>query len=114
MAIDGQYQFITEDHQLSAHVAAIRERQSLDASFEAEMASISARAVAEMVMGSSNGSPNNSGWVAELNYLPWRNVKLAARYAAWREFNGGTTSYDGFGRNAKDNNSLYLLAWVLF
>ena len=68
----------------------------------------------EAVMGSANGSPNSKGWIAELNYLPVQNVKLALRYTAYQQFNGASSNYDRFGRNARDNNSLFLLAWVLF
>ena len=68
----------------------------------------------EAVMGSASGSPNSKGYVAELNYLPWQNSKLALRYTAYRQFNGARDNYDGFGRNAKDNNSIYLLGWFLF
>lgn len=49
-----------------------------------------------------------------LDYLPVENVKLEARLTKYKEFNGATTNYDAFGRNAKDNDSLYLLAWLLF
>ena len=66
------------------------------------------------VMGSVAGSPNNKGWLLALNYLPVQNVKLEARFTKYKEFNGATTNYDGFGRNAKDNDSVYLLAWLLF
>ena len=68
----------------------------------------------EAVMGSANGSPNSRGWITEVNYLPVQNIKLAVRYTAYQQFNGASRNYDGFGRNAKDNNALYLLAWVLF
>ena len=68
----------------------------------------------EAVMGSANGSPNSKGYIAELNYLPLQNIKLALRYTGYRQFNGSRDNYDGFGRNAKDNNSVYLLAWFLF
>ena len=68
----------------------------------------------EAVHGSINGSPNTRGWMLDLNYLPVQNVKLALRYTSYSEFNGAGTNYDGFGRNAKDNNSLYLLGWFLF
>ena len=68
----------------------------------------------EAVMGSANGSPNSKGYIAELNYLPWQNIKLALRYTAYRQFNGASDNYDGFGRNAKDNNSVYFLGWFLF
>ena len=67
----------------------------------------------EPVMGSANGSPNSKGWIAELNYLPVQNLKLALRFSAYTQFNGAGNNYDGFGRNAKDNNSVFLLAWFL-
>jgi hypothetical protein len=66
------------------------------------------------VMGSINGSPNNRGRALDLNYLPIQNVKLGVRYTSYKEFNGAGTNYDGFGRNAKDNNSVLLLGWFLF
>jgi hypothetical protein len=66
------------------------------------------------VMGSANGRLDTAGWVAELNYLPVENVKLALRRTAYRKFNGGTTDYDGFGRNAADNNNWFLMGWFMF
>lgn len=68
----------------------------------------------EAVHGSATGSPNTKGWMLDLNYLPVQSVKLALRYTAYTEFNGAGTNYDGFGRNAKDNNSVFLLAWLMF
>jgi len=65
------------------------------------------------LMGSSNGSPNSRGWITELNYLPWQNVKLAARFTHYSEFNGARIEYTP-GRNASANDSVYLMAWVLF
>lgn len=67
----------------------------------------------DVLMGSTNGSPNTKGWIAELNYLPWQNVKLAVRYTRFQEFNGASTDYTP-GRNASDNNNLFLMGWVLF
>ena len=66
------------------------------------------------VTGSVNNSPDSRGWVAELDYLPWQNVKFALQYTIYSKFNGGTSNYDGFGRNASDNNTVYLLAWINF
>jgi hypothetical protein len=65
-------------------------------------------------VGFANNSPNSNGWIAELNYLPWQNVKLALQYIAYQKFNGAKSDYDGSGRNAKDNDTLYLLAWLNF
>jgi hypothetical protein len=66
------------------------------------------------VFGSANGSPDSKGWIAELNYIPWQNVKIALQYTAYNRFNGGGDNYDGSGRNASDNNTLYLLGWINF
>jgi hypothetical protein len=66
------------------------------------------------VTGSATGSPDSRGWMAELDYLPWQNVKFALQYTAYTKFNGASTNYDGSGRNASDNNTIYLLAWFNF
>jgi hypothetical protein len=63
---------------------------------------------------SANGSPNTRGWVAEVNYLPWLNTKLSLQYTSYMKFNGGSTNYDGAGRNASDNDTLYLLLWFSY
>lgn len=66
------------------------------------------------VITSANGRPDTHGWIGELNYLPWLNVKLSLQYLAYGEFNGGSTNYDGFGRNASANNTTYALLWLAF
>jgi hypothetical protein len=66
------------------------------------------------VTGSANGSPDTTGYTLEVNYLPWLNTKLQAQYVAYEKFNGQSTNYDGSGRNASNNNTLYLLAWLNF
>jgi len=66
------------------------------------------------VVTSANGLPDTRGWIAELNYLPWLNVKISAQYTWYGKFNGAGSNYDGVGRNASDNNSLYLLLWFAY
>ena len=63
---------------------------------------------------SANGSPDTKGWILELNYVPWLNTKFSFQYTWYTKFNGGSSNYDGFGRNAKDNDTLFLLGWVSF
>jgi len=67
----------------------------------------------EPVTGSTNGSPKNSSLVAELDCLPRRDLRLMVQYTAYRDFNGGRSNYDGFGRNAKDNNTWYFVLWLM-
>ena len=66
------------------------------------------------VSGSLNGSPNSSAVIGELNWLAQRDRRFALQYTAYQTFNGSSTNYDGNGRNARDNNTLYLLAWFAF
>jgi len=66
------------------------------------------------VDGSANGSPNSNGAIFELNYLPLQNVRLMMQYTAYNKFNGGSNNYDGSGRNAHDNNTLFFNLWVAF
>ncbi len=64
--------------------------------------------------GFANSSPDSKGWIGELDYVPWQNVKVLLQYVSYHKFNGGSTNYDGEGRNARDNNTLYLLGWFAF
>ncbi len=68
----------------------------------------------EPVTGSAAGSPSTRGWVFEVDYLPVNWIKIGLRYMVYNQFNGANTNYDGFGRNAKDNNATYFYAWFLF
>ena len=74
--------------------------------------------------GFANGSPNWGATRLQVDWTPraqpppgegfqpqWR---LGAQYTAWDQFNGAKTNYDGNGRDASDNNTLYLFAWLAF
>ena len=74
--------------------------------------------------GSASGSPGSSGYLYQLEYVPfgkfdswarpWANVRLGLQYTEYTRFNGGRINYDGAGRNAGDNNTLYLFVWTAF
>jgi len=66
------------------------------------------------VSGSANGSPKTNGFIGELDFNPWQNTRLGLQYTAYDKFNGAKTDYDGFGRRSSGNDTLYLLAWVVF
>jgi hypothetical protein len=66
------------------------------------------------VDGSANGSPNSNGWILQWTWLPALNVQATAQYVIYNKFNGGSNNYDGSGRSATDNNTLYLALWVLW
>ncbi len=72
--------------------------------------------------GSNNGSPNSRGYVLGLEYVPfgkadsfaspWLNLRLGLQYTGYTRYNGGTSNYDGFGRSAGDNNTLFAFFWA--
>jgi len=66
------------------------------------------------VDGSRTGEPDSNGIVGQLDFGPWLNTRFALQYTLYNKFNGARTDYDGSGRNASDNNTLYLLAWLVF
>ena len=64
--------------------------------------------------GFAHNSPDTEGWIAELDWIPYQNTKLAVQYTAYTKFNGGQSNYDGLGRNESDNNTFYILGWINF
>jgi len=66
------------------------------------------------VTGSANGRPKSDGYIVNFSYWPVQNIQLAAQYTGYWKFNGAGANYDGAGRNASGNNSLYLMVWFIF
>jgi hypothetical protein len=74
--------------------------------------------------GSNNGSPDTRGYILQLECVPlgkmnswgapWVNIRIGLQYTGYLKFNGGTANYDGFGRAAHQNNSLFLFSWLAF
>ncbi|MFM2286894.1 MAG: hypothetical protein RL684_37 [Pseudomonadota bacterium] len=78
---------------------------------------------AEAMNGSASGSPDSSGYVLQAEYVPygkldsyarpWLNLRLGLQYTGYTKFNGGSSNYDGLGRNASDNNTMFAFFWVI-
>ena len=66
------------------------------------------------VSGSANGNPRSSGYIATFSVWPIQNLDLALQYTGYTRFNGAEKNYDAEGRNASDNNTVYLLARFVF
>jgi hypothetical protein len=62
----------------------------------------------------SHGSPSTSGAIAEVDWNPWMNARLSLQYTLYTKYNGATSNYDGSGRNASDNNTLYAGLWLVY
>jgi hypothetical protein len=69
---------------------------------------------ADPVEGSISGSPDSNGFMAQFDYNPWQNMRLALQYVLYGKFNGASSNYDGTGRNAANNDALFLMAWLAF
>ena len=66
------------------------------------------------VAGSANGSPQSNGYTLNVSWWPEQNVDLAVQYTGYFRFNGAQTNYDGAGRDAAANNTVYVLARFVF
>ncbi len=66
------------------------------------------------VSGSANGAPQSSGYNLNLSWWPEQNVDLAVQYTGYLRFNGARVNYDGSGRDAAGNNTVFLLARFVF
>jgi hypothetical protein len=76
------------------------------------------------VGGSATGSPDSRGYTAQLEVVPfgkegsfgspWVNLRVGLQYTGYQRFNGGRSDYDGFGRAAHDNNTLFAFLWLAF
>ena len=135
---DAEYQFLGDDNIVSAELQYIHEKQNLNATLPSDPSNTlnsfrlggsyfyqrqwggslgyfsTTGNTNPALYATSTGSPNTSGWALELDYLPWQNVKLAVQYTLYTKFNGASSNYDGTGRNASDNNTLYIFAWLAF
>ncbi len=79
---------------------------------------------ANAVSGSNNSKPDSNAFILEADWVPFgkgdswaqpfANLKLGVQYTIYTQFNGGYTNYDGNGRNANANNTLYAFAWFMF
>jgi hypothetical protein len=70
-----------------------------------------AAAPSTRVSGNLSGNPGTRGWTLEAFWLPVQYLRVGLQYTGYGKFNGASKNYDGFGRNASDNNSLFLYLW---
>jgi hypothetical protein len=66
------------------------------------------------VNGNLSGNPATRGLTFEAFYMPVQYLRVGAQYTAYSKYNGAADNYDGLGRNAADNNTLFLYAWAAY
>lgn len=71
-------------------------------------------AMGDPAMDSLNHRPNARGMIFELGYMPIQNLRLSAQYTHYLQFNGAANNYDGLGRRAAANDTLYMYVWLLY
>ncbi|MEO7107517.1 MAG: cytochrome C [Rhodoferax sp.] len=69
---------------------------------------------ASVRLGNFSGDPAVRGWTLETFWMPTQYTRVGAQYTNYNIFNGASNNYDGFGRNAQDNNSLFIYLWAAY
>ncbi len=72
----------------------------------------------------NTGKPDSAGWTFQADYTPWGkdgapfgpyvNARFFVQYTMYNKFDGASSNYDGAGRSASDNNTLYFGTWLAF
>jgi hypothetical protein len=70
-----------------------------------------AQAPSTRVAGNLSSNPATRGWTYEVFWTPVQYLRVGAQYTAYTRYNGASDNYDGFGRNARDNDSIFLYVW---
>ncbi|SFD09176.1 cytochrome C [Collimonas sp. OK412] len=135
--VDAQYQYLLDPHTVTAQFSYIRETitngdvtgVASNASNTLNQLRLKASYVYRAKYGTSlsyfstTGSsdptlypdvaanPGTRGWVPEIFWMPVQYVRIGVQYYAYTQFHGASSNYDGSGRNAKDNNTLFLYVW---
>lgn len=69
---------------------------------------------ATLYAANRTNAPDSAGYILEAVYHPYLNTRYSLQYTLYDKFNGASSNFNGTGRNASDNNTLYLLAWLMF
>lgn len=75
--------------------------------------------------GTRTGLPDSNGYILEADWLPFNknggpsfwpmsSLKLALQYTGYTKFDGAKLNYDGSGRSASANDTLFLEGWLAF
>jgi hypothetical protein len=136
--IDMQYQSLLDPHSVTVQVAHMHQEQNysdnalIGAGFNpglSDTINVSRAKVSYVYKAKYGGSlaafnmsgttnnqpdPGTTGMTYEAFYIPFQNLRIGLQYTTYGKYQGATTNYDGNGRNASDNNSLFLYAWFAY
>lgn len=135
--IDAQYQYLLDPHAATLQLSAIRETISngdttgiatnsvntlrqlrakgsyiYQAKYGGSLTYFSTTGSSDATLYTDTASsPDTRGWIPELFWNPIQNVRVGMQYVRFSRFHGAATNYDGAGRNARDNNTLFVYLW---
>lgn len=73
-----------------------------------------AQAPSLRVGGNLSGNPLTRGATLEAFVMPTQYARIGLQETVYDRYNGASVNYDGFGRNARDNNTLFLYLWLAY
>ncbi|HEY8707491.1 MAG TPA: cytochrome C [Burkholderiaceae bacterium] len=132
LAVDAQYQYLLDPHAVTAQFVYTSNRSeyspnSLSAvpsdtthttrakvsySYQAKYGG--ALALFNLTGTSFGSNAATRGATLEAFWMPMQYLRFGAQYTRYSLYGGASTNYDGNGRNASDNNSLYLYTWFAY
>jgi hypothetical protein len=69
---------------------------------------------ASEVTFNASGSPDTSVWIPEVFWTPVQYLRIGAQFWHYTKFNGASSNYNGFGRKAGDNDTLFMYVWAAY
>ena len=135
--VDAQYQYILDPHTVTAQLAYMKTEQTYSDAMNAGLPNpgvsdtntvkraklgytYQAKYGGSLSFFDLSGSSNNqsdpatSGTTYEAFFIPVQNIRIGAQYTSYSKYLGAGTNYDGAGRNASDNNSMFLYVWFAY
>jgi hypothetical protein len=139
LGVDAQYQYLLEPHTITAQARYVRENISdpnnlvygdsqsanlkslrLKASYiyqakygvSFSFFNITGSTDSVAYANSANFSPATQGWTPEIFWIPVQYVRVGLQYTHFTKTLGTRSNYDGNGRNARDNDTLFLYLWA--
>ncbi|TDN62046.1 cytochrome C [Paraburkholderia sp. BL10I2N1] len=139
IGVDAQYQYILEPHTVTAQARYVQENISDQNNFvygDSQSANLkSLRLKASYIYqnkygvslsffnvtgspdsvayaSSANFYPNTQGFTPEIFWIPVQYVRIGLQYTHFTKYLGAGSNYDGNGRNAKDNDTLFIYLWA--
>lgn len=128
LGLDAQYQYLADPHTVTAQLAYMSNRGALPSQPGADSThtlrgkvsyvyqnTYGASLSSFQLSGSVGGAdPGTRGYTAEVFWTPIESLRLGIQHTAYSRFDGASSNYDGMGRNAGDNNSNFLYAWLAY